>query len=48
MIDVEAGQDESGTTENGLMAEAENDPGVSLARSIIGGEIVQVRPDGGR
>jgi len=47
-VDVEAGQDESGTTENGLAAEAENDPGVVLARSIIGGEIVRVRPDGGR
>ncbi len=47
-VAVEAGQDETGATENGLTAEAENDPGIVLARSIIGGEIVRVRPDGRR
>jgi DNA polymerase-3 subunit gamma/tau len=45
-VEIEAGQDQPGVAENALMAEAENDPGVALARSIIGGEIVAVRPDG--
>jgi len=47
-VELEAGEGETGTTENGLMAEVENDPGVILARSIIGGKIVDVRPDGVR
>lgn len=46
-VELEAGRDEPGATENSLTAEAENDPGVALARSIIGGEIVGVRPDSG-
>jgi len=45
-VEIEAGQDQTGVAENHLMAEAENDPGVVLARSIIGGEIIAVRPDG--
>jgi DNA polymerase III subunit gamma/tau len=47
-VEVEAGENEAASTENDLMAEAEGDPGVALARSIIGGEIVGVRPDSGR
>jgi hypothetical protein len=47
-VRVEAGQDQAGASMSGLLAEVENDPGVALARSIIGGEIVGVRPDNGR
>ena len=46
-VRVEEAAEQPGATENGLMAEAENDPGVALARSIIGGQVVAVRPDGG-
>ncbi len=46
-VEVEAAADQPGATMSGLMAEAENDPGVALARSIIGGQVVAVRPDGG-
>jgi len=45
-VEIDADQDQPGVAENTLMAEAENDPGVALARSIIGGEIVAVRPNG--
>ena len=46
-VEVEAAEEQLGTTEDELMAEAENDPGVALARAIIGGQVVAVRPDGG-
>ena len=46
-VEVDTVQDQPGETENSLMAVAEKDPGVALARSILGGEIVAVRPNGG-
>ncbi len=46
-VEVENGPDRAEESESGLMAAVESDPGVVLARAIIGGEIVAVRPDGG-
>jgi DNA polymerase-3 subunit gamma/tau len=48
LVEIETGLEPPGANENALTAEAENDPGVALVRSIIGGEIVGVRPDNGR
>jgi len=46
-FEIEETQEPSGESTDALLAEAEGDPGVVLAREIIGGEIVSVRPDGG-
>ena len=46
-VEVETGPDRAEESESGLMAAVESDPGVALVREIIGGEIVEVRPDGG-
>jgi DNA polymerase-3 subunit gamma/tau len=45
-VEVSSTGEESTAQSNSLMDMAENDPGVALARSIIGGEILAVRPDG--
>jgi DNA polymerase-3 subunit gamma/tau len=45
-VEAESAEETKGETPNGLMAEAENDPGVILVREVIGGQIVAVRPDG--
>ena len=45
-IEVEAAADD-GTSPDELRAEADADEGVAAARTILGGEVVSVRPDGG-
>ncbi|HSL16547.1 MAG TPA: DNA polymerase III subunit gamma/tau [Methylomirabilota bacterium] len=46
-VEVEPGAAERDRSGGDLMAEALRDPGVDLARRVIGGEVVAVRPDEG-
>jgi hypothetical protein len=46
-VDADVGDETDPAAAEDLQAEAENDPGVVLARRVIGGRIVGVRPDGG-
>jgi DNA polymerase-3 subunit gamma/tau len=46
-VETEPTVDDDAGRSNGLLEEAESDPGVALAKEIIGGEVVAARPDGG-
>jgi len=46
-VDVETAAADLGCAVEALLAEARRDPGIELARTVIGGEIVSVRPDEG-
>jgi DNA polymerase-3 subunit gamma/tau len=43
----EQSEEDATLATNGLREEVMSDPGIELARSVIGGEIAAVRPDGG-